>query len=79
MQTNFDRFVYSLIAHYNLPTPEKQFDDEIYRFTVNDNMPVKLYGDRNNLVYFVSTLGNYLEEHDRLCSELLKLKPGIAH
>ena len=73
MQTNFDRFVHSLIAHYNLPTPEKQFDDEVYRFTVNDNMPVKLYGDRNNLVYFVSTLGNYQEKHDKLCSELLKL------
>ncbi|MBD1105945.1 hypothetical protein HXV84_01750 [Pseudomonas amygdali pv. morsprunorum] len=73
METNFDRWVDALIARYKLPTPPgKQFEDEVYRFMVNDDIPVKIYGERDGCIYLHSTLGAYQDKYEGFSRELLQ-------
>ncbi|KPX60358.1 Type III chaperone protein ShcF, partial [Pseudomonas amygdali pv. photiniae] len=73
MKTNFDRWVDALIARYKLPTPPgKQFEDEVYRFMVNDDIPVKIYGERDGCIYLHSTLGAYQDKYEGFSRELLQ-------
>ncbi|RMN35433.1 Type III chaperone protein ShcF, partial [Pseudomonas savastanoi pv. glycinea] len=73
MKTHFDRWVDALIARYKLPTPPgKQFEDEVYRFMVNDDIPVKIYGERDGCIYLHSTLGAYQDKYEGFSRELLQ-------
>ncbi|RMN24557.1 hypothetical protein ALQ62_200250 [Pseudomonas coronafaciens pv. zizaniae] len=73
MKTNYERWVDALIEHYRLPIPTgKQLENEVYQFTVNDNIFVKVYGDSDGCVYLHSILGSYQAQHEVFIRELLQ-------
>ncbi|MCX8959503.1 CesT family type III secretion system chaperone [Erwinia psidii] len=74
MKNAFDRLIEGLINDYGVaPFNEKNHDDEVYCFTFENNIAIKVYQDNTRWVYFQAELGSCPDLKKETLLELLSL------
>ncbi|AXF78585.1 CesT family type III secretion system chaperone [Erwinia tracheiphila] len=74
MKNAFDRLIDGLVQDYGVPPfSEKTHDDEVYCFTFENNISIKVYQDDTRWVYFLAELGTCPDLKKEALTELLSL------
>lgn len=74
MKNAFDRLIDGLVKDYGVaPFEEKNHDDEVYCFTFENNISIKVYQDDSRWVYFLAEFGSCPELKKETLAELLSL------